>query len=67
MEALEQTVKESKSLGFEGMGCIHPRQISVIRQGFAPDETEIEKSKKIIQAFEEAKLRDLVSLHWDQK
>ena len=41
------------------MGCIHPRQIPVIRQGFAPDETEIEKSKKIVQAFETAKLKGL--------
>lgn len=55
MESLRKTVLESKSLGFEGMGCIHPRQIQVIKQGFAPDETEIEKSKKIVQAFEAAK------------
>ena len=54
-EALRETVKVSKSLGFEGMGCIHPRQISVIRDGYAPDEAEIEKSKKIILAFAEAK------------
>jgi citrate lyase subunit beta/citryl-CoA lyase len=59
MEALRETVKVSKSLGFEGMGCIHPGQISVIREGFAPDEAEIEKSKKIIQAFAEAKLKGL--------
>jgi citrate lyase subunit beta/citryl-CoA lyase len=43
-------------LGFEGMGCIHPRQIKVIRDGYAPDENEIEKSKTIITAFENAKL-----------
>lgn len=54
MEALELNVKTSKSLGFEGMGCIHPRQIAVIKKGFAPDETEIDKSKKIVLAFEEA-------------
>jgi citrate lyase subunit beta / citryl-CoA lyase len=59
MEALKQNVMKSKALGFEGMGCIHPRQIPVIRQGFAPDETEIEKSKKIVQAFETAKLKGL--------
>jgi citrate lyase subunit beta / citryl-CoA lyase len=59
MEALKQNVLISKSLGFEGMGCIHPRQIPVIRQGFAPDETEIEKSKKIVLAFETAKLKGL--------
>lgn len=58
-EALKQTVKNSKSLGFEGMGCIHPRQIPVIKQGFAPDADEIEKSKKIVQAFEAAKLNGL--------
>ena len=59
IEGLKNNVMESKSLGFEGMGCIHPRQVSVIRQGFAPDATEIEKSKKIIIAFEEAKLKGL--------
>ena len=59
MEALKQCVLTSKSLGFEGMGCIHPRQISIINQGFAPDETEIEKSKKIVLAFEKAKLNGL--------
>lgn len=55
MEALLQNVVTSKALGFEGMGCIHPRQIAVIRQGFAPSSDEIEKSKKIVQAFEDAR------------
>ena len=59
MEALRQTVLVSKSMGFEGMGCIHPRQISVIREGYAPDEIEIEKSKKIVLAFEAAKQKGL--------
>jgi citrate lyase subunit beta/citryl-CoA lyase len=59
MEALKQNVLVSKSLGFEGMGCIHPRQIPIIKQGFAPDEGEIEKSKKIVLSFEAAKLKGL--------
>jgi len=54
MEGLKQTVLASKTMGFEGMGCIHPRQISVIRRGFAPSEAEIAKSKKIVEAFETA-------------
>jgi citrate lyase subunit beta/citryl-CoA lyase len=54
MVRLRQNVLDSKALGFEGMGCIHPRQISVIKQGFAPDQAEIEKSKKIVLAFEAA-------------
>jgi citrate lyase subunit beta / citryl-CoA lyase len=59
MDALRENVKVSKSLGFEGMGCIHPRQIPVIRQGFAPDIAEIEKSKKIVLAFETAQKNGL--------
>ena len=55
MEGLRINVRESKSLGFEGMGCIHPRQIPVVRQGFAPDEAEIVKSREIVMAFETAR------------
>ncbi|MGD0340153.1 MAG: aldolase/citrate lyase family protein [Bacteroidales bacterium] len=59
MEALRQNVLKSKALGFEGMGCIHPRQVSVINEGLAPDENEIEKSRKIVSAFEEARKKGL--------
>jgi citrate lyase subunit beta/citryl-CoA lyase len=55
MEALKKTVMISKSLGFEGMGCIHPRQIAVIKNGFAPEENEIKKSKDIVLAYESAR------------
>jgi citrate lyase subunit beta/citryl-CoA lyase len=54
MEALRQVVLESKSLGFDGMGCIHPRQIKVIHEAFAPSETEIEKAKGVVKAFDQA-------------
>ncbi len=59
LDALKENVLESKALGFEGMGCIHPRQIPVIRQGFFPDESEIEKSKMIVRAFETARSEGL--------
>jgi len=54
MEGLRNNVAVSKALGFEGMGCIHPRQVALIRQGFAPEPEEIEKSKKIVRAYEAA-------------
>jgi citrate lyase subunit beta/citryl-CoA lyase len=59
MAALHQNVLSSKALGFEGMGCIHPRQIPVIRQGFTPGPEEIEKSKMIVLAFENARSKGL--------
>ncbi len=59
MEGLRASVLEAKSLGFDGKGCIHPRQIRVIHEAFAPTEKEIEKAKKIVLAFEEAERKGL--------
>lgn len=59
MDGLKQNVLQSKALGFEGMGCIHPRQINVIHENFAPDAQEIDKAKRIIMAFEEATKKGL--------
>ncbi len=59
MEGLMENVLHSKSLGFEGMGCIHPRQIRVIHEGFAPTEEEIAKATDIAAAFKEAEQKGL--------
>jgi len=59
MEALKQNVLRSKALGFDGMGCIHPRQIRVIHDNFAPTSDEVEKAKKIVFAFHEAEKKGL--------
>jgi citrate lyase subunit beta/citryl-CoA lyase len=44
----------SKKMGFEGMGCIHPGQISTIHEAYNPTPEEIEKAKAIVMAFEKA-------------
>jgi citrate lyase subunit beta/citryl-CoA lyase len=59
MEALRQNVLNSKALGFDGMGCIHPRQIKVIHEAFAPTSEETEKAKRIVHAFHEAEKKGL--------
>lgn len=59
MEGLKESVLESKLLGFDGKGCIHPRQIRVVHEGFAPTESEIEKAKRIVIAFEKAEKEGL--------
>jgi len=54
-EGLRKSVLEAKSLGFEGKGCIHPGQIRIVHEGFAPSEPEIERAKRISLALEEAR------------
>jgi len=53
-EGLRDSVLESKKLGFKGKGCIHPGQIKIIHENFAPTVEEIEKAKRIVLALEDA-------------
>ncbi len=54
MEGLKAWGERSRAMGFEGMGCIHPLQVRVIHEAFAPTSGEIEKALKIVAAFDEA-------------
>ncbi|MFC1619924.1 aldolase/citrate lyase family protein [Candidatus Neomarinimicrobiota bacterium] len=59
MEGLRAAALEAKSLGFDGMGAIHPRQIRVIHEAFAPTEEEIQRAGEIVIAFEEAEAKGI--------
>lgn len=59
MEGLRAWALNSRALGFEGMGCVHPLQIAVIHQAFAPTPAEIEKAQKIAAAYHEAQEKGL--------
>src|ERR1700751_6151983 len=59
MEGLRRWGENSRALGFEGMGCIHPAQIPVIHSAFAPSSAEIEKAQKVVGAYEEAQQRGI--------
>jgi citrate lyase subunit beta/citryl-CoA lyase len=58
-EGLRETARISKGLGFEGMGCIHPRQLPVIHDVFKPAEQELIRAKQIVLAYEQAEAMGL--------
>jgi len=59
MDALRAWGLNSRALGFEGMGCVHPLQIAVIHEAFAPTAAEIEKAQKIVAAYDDAQEKGL--------
>lgn len=59
MDGLREWGKKSYAMGYEGMGCIHPLQIPVIHEVFAPSQAEIDKALKVVAAFEDAQARGL--------
>ena len=59
MEGLRTWALNSRALGFEGMGCVHPLQVAVIHEAFAPTTAEIERARKIVAAYNEAQEKGL--------
>jgi citrate lyase subunit beta / citryl-CoA lyase len=51
--------RASRSMGFVGMGCVHPRQVRVIHEAFAPSAEEIDRALRIVAAFRDAEARGL--------
>ncbi len=54
VEGLRASVDEARRLGFEGKGCIHPRQIRVVHDAFAPAAGEVDRARRIVRAFRQA-------------
>lgn len=53
-EGLAQECAQGRDMGFDGKTLIHPAQISIANEVFAPSEREIDLSRRQISAFDEA-------------
>jgi citrate lyase subunit beta/citryl-CoA lyase len=58
-DALAAYVRRERGLGFDGIGCIHPRQIPVVHREMTPSEAEAEKAVRVVRAAREAEERGL--------
>jgi citrate lyase subunit beta/citryl-CoA lyase len=58
-EGLRRWGVRARRMGYEGMGCVHPRQIAVIHHAFRPSDDEIQRAARIVAAFEDAEARGL--------
>ena len=52
LDGLAAYAHRGKRDGFSGMMAIHPRQVPVINDAFAPSETEIAQARRIVALFE---------------
>lgn len=63
--ALLQWIKAERALGFVGAGCLHPRQVGVVHQAFAPSATEVETARQIVAGFQAAQAQGLAVANVD--
>ncbi|MEO1193804.1 MAG: CoA ester lyase [Pseudomonadota bacterium] len=50
LDAFEAAVKRGKALGSSGGFAVHPGQVAVLNQAFAPNEAEVAWARKVIDA-----------------
>ena len=48
LDSVARVAKRSVEMGFGGMLCIHPRQLTPIHQAFAPDEAELAWARRVL-------------------
>lgn len=54
LDAFRATVRRSRRLGFMGSPVIHPSQIAILNEEFRPSPEEVQKARRVIDAFEAA-------------
>ncbi|MDX1654693.1 MAG: CoA ester lyase [Candidatus Competibacteraceae bacterium] len=48
---------QGRELGFDGKTLIHPKQIAIANEIFAPSQEEVERAERMIEAWEQARAR----------
>jgi citrate lyase subunit beta/citryl-CoA lyase len=55
----------SRKLGFQGKLVIHPRQIAIVQEVYAPAPEAVEHARSIVAAYDEALARGVASIRLD--
>ena len=53
IERFRNTIHFARQLGFVGALCIHPSQVAILNDEFAPSDAEIERARALIDAYEQ--------------
>lgn len=57
-DGLRDEASQARDLGFEGKTAIHPKQITIINDCFAPDSTDVDRANAIKTAFDQPENAD---------
>ena len=53
-EGLQRDLEMTRTLGFDGKTCVHPRQIDAVNACFTPSAKEIRNAERVLAALDEA-------------
>lgn len=52
VEAFRARIVRARKLGFEGAFCIHPLQVGICNEAFAPDPADVATAREMVEAFD---------------
>jgi citrate lyase subunit beta/citryl-CoA lyase len=58
-EGLASYVHRERGLGFDGIGCIHPRQIPIVHREMTPAAAQVDRAVRVVRAARDAEARGL--------
>jgi citrate lyase subunit beta / citryl-CoA lyase len=64
-EAFRQIVRRSKRLGFMCASAIHPLQVAVLNEEFAPTAAELDRAERMVAAYDAAYARGLGAVQFE--
>ncbi|MFW6276027.1 MAG: HpcH/HpaI aldolase/citrate lyase family protein [bacterium] len=54
LEDLEKNVITAKNLGFEGMLCLHPKELELVHKYYSPTEEEVKHARDVLELNKQA-------------
>jgi citrate lyase subunit beta/citryl-CoA lyase len=54
LDAFREACLRARALGYQGKWCIHPAQVPIVNEVFAPTEEEVDRARALIEAYERA-------------
>ena len=58
------SARRARAMGYSGKACIHPAQISVVNEVFTPSARELERARRIVEAFAAAERAGSAAVAW---
>jgi citrate lyase subunit beta / citryl-CoA lyase len=67
LAAFRATIQRSRRLGFLGAACIHPSQVAILNEEYAPQPGDVAHAERVVAAYEKATAEGVGAITVDGK
>jgi citrate lyase subunit beta/citryl-CoA lyase len=65
LEGFRRSIERSRRAGFQGRLCIHPNQVPIANEGYAPTAEEVARAERVVAAFRAAEATGAAAIQVD--